>query len=49
MNCEELIEILEQMPKDARVCVWDKQRNPHEIEKDNIGFYSLRKEIDIVL
>ena len=49
MKVEELMEILKGMPKDARICVWDKDRFPHEIEKDSIGYYSLRKEVDIVL
>ena len=49
MTVEELREILEGMPKKARICVWDKDRFPHEIEKDSIGYYSLRKEVDIVL
>lgn len=49
MTVKELMEILKGMPKNARICVWDKDRFPHEIEKDGVSYYSLRKEVDITL
>lgn len=32
MTVKDLMEILKGMPKNARICVWDKDRFPHEKE-----------------
>lgn len=49
MTKKELLEAIKDMPEDAKIRIWDKERVPYEIDENGIGYYSLRKEIDILL
>ena len=46
---KDLLEAIEGMPMDAKIRIWDKERVPHDIDENGISYYSLRKEIDILL